>query len=73
MGPHTYNFAQAAQLALQDGAAVRVQDMAEAVKTAYQLAMDRQACERKSSLAVEFAARHQGAVARCLQLMQPLL
>ena len=73
MGPHTYNFAQAAQLALQDGAAVRVQDMAEAVKTAYQIALDRQACERKSSLAVEFAARHQGAVTRCLQLMQPLL
>ncbi|MFM7802405.1 MAG: 3-deoxy-D-manno-octulosonic acid transferase, partial [Limnohabitans sp.] len=48
MGPHTYNFAQAAQLALHDGAAVRVQDMAQAVKTAHQLAMDRQACQQKS-------------------------
>ncbi|MFZ9337581.1 MAG: 3-deoxy-D-manno-octulosonic acid transferase [Limnohabitans sp.] len=73
MGPHTYNFAQAAQLALQDGAAVRVQDMAQAVKTAHQLAMDRQACQQKSVRATEFAARHQGAVARCLQLMQPWL
>jgi len=73
MGPHTYNFAQAAQLALHDGAAVRVQDMAQAVKTAHQLAMDRQACQQKSVRATEFAARHQGAVARCLQLMQPWL
>ena len=73
MGPHTYNFAQAAQLALHDGAAVRVQDMAQAVKTAHQLAMDRQACQQKSERATEFAARHQGAVARCLQLMQPWL
>ena len=73
MGPHTFNFAQAAQLALQDGAAVRVQDMAQAVSTAYQLAMDPQACQRKSALATEFAAHHQGAVARCLQLMQTLI
>jgi 3-deoxy-D-manno-octulosonic-acid transferase len=73
MGPHTFNFAQAAQLALQDGAAVRVQDMAQAVGTAYQLAMNPEACQRKSALATEFAARHQGAVARCLQLMQALI
>ena len=73
MGPHTFNFAQASQLALQDGAAVRVQDMAQAVKTAHQLAMDRQACQQKSLRATEFAERHQGAVARCLQLMQPWL
>ena len=73
MGPHTFNFAQAAQLALQDGAAVRVKDMAEAVKTAYQLAMDRTACEQKSALATQFASRHQGAVQRCLALMQPLM
>jgi 3-deoxy-D-manno-octulosonic-acid transferase len=73
MGPHTFNFAQAAQLALQDGAAVRVQDMAQAVNTAYQLAMDPEACQQKSALATEFAARHQGAVARCLQLIQALI
>jgi D-alanine-D-alanine ligase-like ATP-grasp enzyme len=64
---------QAAQLALQDGAAVRGQDMAQAVGTAYQLAMNPEACQRKSALATEFAARHQGAVARCLQLMQALI
>ena len=73
MGPHTFNFAQAAQLALQDGAAVRVKDMAEAVKAAYQLAMDRTACQQTSALATQFASRHQGAVARCLALMKPLL
>jgi len=73
MGLHTFNFAQAAQLALQDGAAVRVKDMAEGVKAAYQLAMDRTACQQTSALATQFASRHQGAVARCLALMKPLL
>jgi hypothetical protein len=47
--------------------------MAQAVNTAYQLAMDAEACQQKSALATEFAARHQGAVARCLQLMQALI
>jgi UDP-N-acetylmuramoylalanine--D-glutamate ligase len=48
-------------------------DMAEAVKAAYQLAMDRTACQQTSALATQFASRHQGAVARCLALMKPLL
>ena len=48
-------------------------ELAQAVGTAYQLAMNPEACQRKSALATEFAARHQGAVARCLQLMQALI
>jgi len=61
MGPHTFNFAEAAEQALAVGAALRVADLAEAVNVAGELVADaprlavaRQACE-------DFARAHQGA------------
>ena len=63
MGPHTFNFVQAAELALAAGAALRVLDMPAGVSCAIRLAMgvDREAM---SQHALAFAAQHRGAAVR---------
>jgi len=73
MGPYTFNFSQAASLALKHDAATRVSTMAEGVKVAYQLATQAQSRVRASQAASAFAKAHQGAMQRCLDLMQPWL
>ena len=73
MGPHTFNFAQAATLAQQAGAAIRASDLKEAVDVAYRLALDKHECANKTELARQFATQHQGAVARCIELIKPLM
>ena len=63
MGPHTFNFAQAAGLALAAGAAVWVPDLAAGVAAALAiLADERRAAMAEAALA--FAAAHRGAAAR---------
>ena len=63
MGPHTFNFAEAAEQALAAGAALRVADLGQAVNglgallCADTLATARQAAKR-------FAQSHQGAAQR---------
>ena len=66
MGPHTFNFADAAELALAAGAATRVADMAAGVDAAVALASDRAAPTRdeQSRRALDFARSHRGAAAR---------
>ena len=66
MGPHTFNFADAAELALAAGAATRVADMAAGVDAAVALAADRSASMRadQSRHALEFSNAHRGAAAR---------
>jgi 3-deoxy-D-manno-octulosonic-acid transferase len=63
MGPHTFNFAQAAQMAKAAGAAMRVQTLPEAVQAAVRLARDP---ERNAWVerALGFAASHRGAARR---------
>ncbi len=63
MGPHTFNFAQAAELSLAAGASVRAVDIADAVRRAVALAEDprREDWVRR---ALAFAAEHRGAAAR---------
>jgi 3-deoxy-D-manno-octulosonic-acid transferase len=73
MGPHTFNFTEAARLSLESGSAVRVKDMREAVSTAHALATDAQALHRMRQSTQSFATQHQGAVARCLTLLTSLL
>jgi 3-deoxy-D-manno-octulosonic-acid transferase len=73
MGPHTFNFAEAAELSLAAGASVRVADMAEGVARAVSLLGqrdERDACARR---AVAFAAQHRGAAERMAQHIAPLL
>ena len=64
MGPHTYNFAEAAELALAAGAALRTTDMDDGVDTALRLLADAPRRAQAAEHAVRFAATHQGAARR---------
>jgi 3-deoxy-D-manno-octulosonic-acid transferase len=66
MGPHTFNFATASELAIAAGAALRVKGVDDAVPQAIALALDPQRnvwVER----ALAFAAEHRGAAERMAQ------
>jgi len=63
MGPHTYNFAEAAELAIAAGAALRVADVAEGVREAAALARPG-ANAAMARQALAFAAQHRGAALR---------
>jgi 3-deoxy-D-manno-octulosonic-acid transferase len=63
MGPHTFNFAQAADNALSERAAVRVHDITEGVQRAIELARDPQR-ELWARRALAFAQQHKGAARR---------
>jgi 3-deoxy-D-manno-octulosonic-acid transferase len=66
MGPHTFNFADAAELAIAAGAATRVGDIDAGVAAAAELASpaasERRAAQSRAALA--FAAAHRGAAER---------
>ena len=61
MGPHTFNFADAAQLAQEAGAALRVETMAQGVDSALALAANRERQGAMSAAGLAFAAAHRGA------------
>ena len=73
MGPHTFNFSDAAELAEAAGAATRVADMAEALRVAVERVTDPQAQIRMSQASLGFAAAHQGATARTVQALASYL
>ena len=73
MGPHTFNFAVAAEWAQAEGAAYEVADMRQAVQRALQLVQDPVALEAASSAALAFARRHAGAAQRCSAQIVELL
>ena len=72
MGPHTFNFAEAAELALAAGAAGRVADMREGVRRAVDLAWDVGRHEW-AARALAFAAGHRGAADRMAAAVLRLL
>ena len=61
MGPHTFNFADAAQLAQDAGAALRVETMADAVRAAMALVTDSKRHAEVAAAGLAFAAAHRGA------------
>ena len=63
MGPHTFNFEQAADGALDARAALRVADIERGVPRAIELALDPQR-EQWSQRALAFAELHKGAAQR---------
>lgn len=72
MGPSTFNFAEAAQLAQEAGAALRVADSDEGVRRAVAIARDGdRAGWRERALA--FAAAHRGATERVAQRILDLV
>jgi len=72
MGPHTFNFAQAAELALSAGAAVRVPDIEAGIAAALEL-LDGPRQAEMAARAVRFAAQHRGAAARMADRIVALL
>lgn len=74
LGPHTFNFAEAAELACAAGAAQRVPDLQAGVAQAMQLARDPVQQAAASERAARFARQHRGAaratVRELLQLVR---
>jgi 3-deoxy-D-manno-octulosonic-acid transferase len=67
MGPHTFNFAQAADMAEQAGVAVRVANMTQALEQTHRLLRDTPALAKSSDAARAFAKAHEGATERTAQ------
>ena len=73
MGSHTFNFAEAAELALAAGAAQRVPDMAEGVAAARRWLKDHVGHAARRQAALAFSAAHRGAAARSAEALVELL
>ncbi|MFY8179031.1 MAG: 3-deoxy-D-manno-octulosonic acid transferase [Limnohabitans sp.] len=73
MGPHTFNFAEAAQLAQEAGAALSVEGIAQAVTTALQLVRSGPDENAHIQACVSFSQAHRGAAERTAQALQPYL
>ena len=73
MGPHTFNFAEAAELAQAAGAAVRAPDLAHAVVQALALAADARRLKATQAAAEAFTAAHRGATGKLVQAIQNVL
>lgn len=71
-GPHTFNFAEATELALAAHAAERCGSLAQAVSRARVLSADAQAREAMARQALAFAAAHRGASARMAEALLAL-
>ncbi|MDP2058076.1 MAG: lipid IV(A) 3-deoxy-D-manno-octulosonic acid transferase, partial [Thiobacillus sp.] len=69
VGPHTFNFEEATRLAVEAGAAVRVNDAAALMESALKLLNDAPARARMGEAGLAFAARHRGAAARVAALV----
>ncbi len=73
IGPHTWNFSEAADAAVAAGAALRVADVAGLARALASILGDDARRLRMISAAGEFAAAHRGATARTMALIEPLL
>ncbi len=73
LGPHTFNFAQAAEQAVACGAALRAGDAKQMVRQALALLADAPARARMSEAGLRFAAAHRGAADRTVELIEGIL
>jgi 3-deoxy-D-manno-octulosonic-acid transferase len=73
MGPHTFNFAEAAELAEAAGAALRVENMAHAVTTALQMVRSGPDESAHVQACMAFSQAHRGAAQRTAQELLPYL
>ncbi len=73
MGPHTFNFSEAAELSLAAGAAWRVASMDEGVREAVALAKNPTARGAAVQAAEQFSAAHRGAAQRTADAVLALL
>ena len=70
IGPSTYNFADATDLAVQAGAAIQVADATAVAREAVRLLRDPAAAERMARAALNFASAHRGATAKVVELLK---
>ncbi|MDP3482803.1 MAG: lipid IV(A) 3-deoxy-D-manno-octulosonic acid transferase [Sulfuricella sp.] len=73
IGPHTFNFAEVSELAVQAGAALRVANAEELVLTAGDLLKKPEKIKAMSVAALAFADRHRGATERLMALIDEVL
>lgn len=73
MGPHTYNFAQASSLAIDNGAAVRVKDANELAEVLEALFANPVRLKDMSGAAYHFSSKNRGATHRCFELIEPFI
>ena len=73
MGPHTFNFAEAAELAVSAGAALRVGNMAEAIQVAQALLADTSRLDAMKRASMQFTAAHRGALGKTVAAISELL
>jgi 3-deoxy-D-manno-octulosonic-acid transferase len=70
VGPHTFNFEEAAQSAIAAGAALRVADAGEALAAAARIGADDRLRAQMGRKGREFVAAHSGAVERLADWIQ---
>jgi 3-deoxy-D-manno-octulosonic-acid transferase len=73
LGPSMFNFAEAARLALNTGAAVRAEDAAEAIREALQLLSNPAQSERMGAAGLALCQAHRGATRRHIEYCSELL
>lgn len=69
IGPHTYNFTQASQLAVEQGAAVRVQDADSLADTLQHLLQQPEKLRQMGNAGLAFVNENRGATERALLLI----
>ena len=70
IGPSTYNFADATELAVLAGAALQVPDAAALAGEAERLLRSPAVCETMAQAALAFASAHRGATARVIEMLR---
>lgn len=73
VGEHTFNFAQATEEAVRDGAALRVPDADALMAAALRLLEDEAARTKMGAHALAFAGRHRGATLRTVEHLRRLI
>ena len=73
VGPHTYNFAQAAEQAIAEGAAWRVDDVRTLIERVTVLLGDETLRRAMGDAGRRFCARHRGAASRVAAVARELL
>ena len=72
IGPHTYNFAEAGQKAIEAGAAVRIKSAEDLAGRARDLLANPETLQRMSEAGLEFTRAHQGATQRVMRMLADL-
>jgi 3-deoxy-D-manno-octulosonic-acid transferase len=73
IGPHSYNFAQATELAIEGGAALRVTDASSMMKTLQTLFGNPQQIQQMGAAGIKFTQYNQGATERALTIIDEAL